>query len=107
MQQELIITLIQFCKPPFSTPTIQGRPSSSDINKYFFLPAEGRYRFFRDGKTGIMKDVGVTGTYFPSTNTPVVPDAPDGTYALHFTKDFLALSNGGTKKDAIMNWKAQ
>ena len=54
-----------------------------------------------------MKDVGVTGTYFPSTNTPVVPDAPDGTYALHFTKDFLALSNGGTKKDAIMNWKAQ
>ena len=92
---------------PFSTPAIQGRPSSSDINKYFFLPAEGRYRFFRDGKTGIMKDVGVTGTYFPSTNTPIVPSAPDGTYSLHFTKDFLALFNGGTKKDAIMNWKAQ
>lgn len=85
---------------PGSAPTIFDR------NKYFFLPAAGKYSSRYGNDPAILEDLGTEGTYWGADGTPYPPNR---NYSLIFTQDNIKLATYDmqTYLRILPVWKAQ
>lgn len=65
--------------------TILGKPNDSEISKYFFLPALGRYRH------GVFEDLSYRGDYWTST---AYPTDKEHAYSLSSTSSYVDVGYG-------------
>ena len=64
---------------------INGLPSATEINKFFFLPALGKY------VSGHLQQVGVFGYYWSSSSNPV--NSTPTAYLIYFSKSTIQATN--------------
>ena len=89
---------------PNATPG--SAPTIFDRNKYFFLPAAGKYSSRYGNDPAILEDLGTEGTYWGTDGTP---SPPNRNYSLIFTQDNIKLASYEmqTYLRILPIWKAQ
>ncbi|MGP1481881.1 MAG: hypothetical protein ACTTJL_09345, partial [Hoylesella enoeca] len=80
----------------YSKSNILGKPTASDLSKYFYLPAIGFY-------TSTLIQVGNRGKYWSSTPLSF---STDGSYALGFGNGWVSVDNDG-RDGGYRLWTAQ